>query len=74
MSYSKQIKSLDNGNVQSSLRLLLGQLNLVQEETERALEAIRKRVADIESRLKEAEKSVAGVESRLETLEEGQQA
>ncbi len=51
MSYSRELKALDTRDVAAALNRLLGQLNLVQSETERQLEVLKRDVAELRARL-----------------------
>ncbi len=52
MSYSRELKALDTRDVAAALNRLLGQLNLVQSETDRQLEVLKRDVAELRALVK----------------------
>ncbi len=52
MSYSRELKALDTRDVAAALNRLLGQLNLVQSETERQIEQLKRDVAELRALVK----------------------
>ncbi len=52
MSYSRELKALDTRDVAAALNRLLGQLNLVQSETDRQIEQLKRDVAELRALVK----------------------
>lgn len=72
MRYSKQIKTISTKDVAGSLNTLLNQINLVQDETERALKdtqtSTSESVSAVLAALNDISARVAALEQRVSAL------
>ncbi len=55
MPYSRQLKALNTRDAMAAVNQLLGQLNLVQSESERQIESLKLEIRELKARIQKLE-------------------